>query len=142
LSIYADTSFVVSLYLRQHHSPVAVQRMSSKPDIWLTPLHSAEWLHAIERQVFEKNLSAHQARQLYAQFERDRSTGLWIEVALPESVFAVCCSLARRYTSRLGNRTLDTLHVASALELKATSFWTLDERQSKLAQLVGLSVNS
>ena len=35
-------------------------------------------------------------------------------------------------------RTLDTLHVASALELKAEHFWTFDDRQAKLALAVGL----
>ena len=38
--------------------------------------------------------------------------------------------LARRHVARLGGRTLDTLHVASALELKAKQFWTFDERQA------------
>jgi predicted nucleic acid-binding protein len=40
--------------------------------------------------------------------------------------------------ARLGNRTLDTLHVASALELKAERFWTFDDRQAKLARAAGL----
>jgi len=37
--------------------------------------------------------------------------------------------------------TLDTLHVASALELGAERFWTFDERQAKLARAVGLKVS-
>jgi predicted nucleic acid-binding protein len=35
-------------------------------------------------------------------------------------------------------RTLDSLHVACALELKADRFWTFDERQAKLARARGL----
>jgi len=35
-------------------------------------------------------------------------------------------------------RTLDSLHVACALELKAERFWTFDERQAKLARVEGL----
>jgi hypothetical protein len=31
------------------------------------------------------------------------------------------------------------LHLASALELKASSFWTFDERQARLARAVGLN---
>ncbi len=36
--------------------------------------------------------------------------------------------------------TLDTLHVASALELGAERFWTFDEQQAKLAKAAGLTV--
>jgi predicted nucleic acid-binding protein len=141
LSIYADTSFVVSLYVRDRPSNAAAQRMSSRPNIWLTPLLAAEWIHAIERRLFQKDLSHYDAQQIYADFERNRNLGVWIEVALPESVFSICCDLARRYTARLGNRTLETLHVACALELKATGFWTFDERQARLARSAGLNTD-
>jgi predicted nucleic acid-binding protein len=36
--------------------------------------------------------------------------------------------------------TLDTLHVAAALELKAQRFWKFDERQGKFAKAVGLKL--
>jgi predicted nucleic acid-binding protein len=57
---------------------------------------------------------------------------------MPEQVFDVCADLARRHGSRLGVRTLDSLHVASALQLKAERFWTFDQRQAKLAKAEGL----
>ena len=52
-----------------------------------------------------------------------------------------CVDLARRYGPTLGVRTLDSLHVACALELGADKFWTFDERQAKLAEAVGLDVS-
>jgi predicted nucleic acid-binding protein len=124
--------------MQDRHSNAAVLQMITRPRIWLTPLHSAEWSHAIERQVFQRHLSRRDAQSIYEEFETDRNLGVWLEVALPESAFAVCADLGRQYAARLGNRTLDTLHVASALELEATSFWTFDERQSRLARAVGL----
>jgi len=57
---------------------------------------------------------------------------------MPENALEHCAELARRYASKLGIRTLDTLHVACALELKAIRFWTFDERQAKLARALGL----
>jgi len=49
--------------------------------------------------------------------------------------------MARRHGARLGMRTLDSLHVAAALELGAKSFWTFDERQAKLAAATALQTS-
>ena len=57
---------------------------------------------------------------------------------MPENAFELCADLARRYGPKLGTGTLDSLHVACALELKAERFWTFDERQGKLAKAAGL----
>jgi predicted nucleic acid-binding protein len=138
LSTYADTSFFVSLYIPDVHSPEAERRMASNPAVWLTPFHVAEWTHAVEQQVFRGAASRTEADQSYARFQQHRESGLWAEITLPETVFDVCAQLARRHGAELGLRTLDTLHVASALELKAVHFWTFDERQKKLARTVGL----
>ena len=108
--------------------------------IWLTPLHRAEWTHAIGQHVFQHKITSREAQSVYREFERDLENGVWIEVELPERVFDSCIVLARNRVPRLGVRTLDTLHVASALELKADYFWTFDRRQAKLAEAEGLEV--
>jgi len=138
LSIYADTSFFVSLYLPDRHSAVTEQRMASKPQIWLPPLHIAEWTHALSQHVFRKEISLHEAHQADDELERDRGDGLWLEADLPEAVWKTCTDLARKHGPKLGVRTLDSLLVASALEFAAKAFWTFDEQQAKLAAAVGL----
>lgn len=75
---------------------------------------------------------------MYGDFERDRKAELWLEVDLPATAFEICTELSRIYTPQFGTRTIDTLHVAAALELKAERFWTFDDRQKKLAKAVGL----
>jgi predicted nucleic acid-binding protein len=60
---------------------------------------------------------------------------------MPDHAFEVCADLARRYGFKLGVRTLDSLHVACALELKAERFWTFDERQAKLAKAQGMKIS-
>jgi predicted nucleic acid-binding protein len=83
-------------------------------------------------------MSAADAQQLSRHLERDLTAGLWLEVEMPENVFDICADLARRHGPRLGVRALDSLHVATALQLKAEQFWTFDERQAKLAKAAGL----
>lgn len=138
MNVYVDTSFVVSVYLTDDHSAEARQRMASRPRCWLTPLHHAEWVHAVERHIFLGRLSSREAKQFRLQFDRDRAQGIWLEANFPDLAFEVCAQLARRHAARLGSRTLDALHVACALELKADQFWTFDERQAKLARAAGL----
>ena len=138
MSIYVDTSFLVSVYVNDRHSTDARQRMTTHPTIWLTPFHLAEWAHAVAQHVFLQKMSSAEAQQFYGQMDEDRTAGVWVATELPTRTFEVCAELARRYGPRLGIRTLDSLHVAAALELEATRFWTFDERQAKLAKAVGL----
>jgi predicted nucleic acid-binding protein len=138
LTIYADTSVFVSLYLPDAHSKEAQQHMAQHPRFWLTPLHRAEWTHAIGQHVFQHKITSREAQSVYREFERDREAGVWLEIGLPERAFEACIALARNRVARLGVRTLDTLHVAVALELQAEHFWTFDRRQAKLAEAEGL----
>lgn len=138
--VYADSSFLVSLYLTDRHSPEARQRILLASQMWCTPLHRAEWVHAITQHVFRGELNEMDSALVDRQFRDDEAAGLWENVAMPDHSFDLCADLARRYGAKLGVRTLDSLHVACALELKAEHFWTFDERQGKLARAKGLKV--
>ena len=112
--------------------------MKPKPRVHMTPFHLAEFFHAVAKQVFQGRISSDQAEAAYDDLKRDLTAGTWLETPVPESAFAACADLGRRYGPKLGVRTLDSLHVACALELKAERFWTFDERQAKLAKARGL----
>lgn len=86
-------------------------------------------------------MSSQQAANVHQEFEKDIHGGLWAQTAIPEKAFELCADLARRYGPKLGIRTLDSLHVACALELKTEKFWTFDERQAKLAKAEGLKIS-
>lgn len=141
MKVYADSSFIVSLYLTDQHSLEARVRVCEASSLWLTPLHRAEWAHAVAQNIFRKALKLDEAPQMQGQLEHDKAAGLWTEIAMPETAYDLCADLGRRYGSKIPIRTLDSLHVACALELKAERFWTFDERQAKLAKAVGLKGN-
>lgn len=115
--------------------------MRENAPVYFTPLLAAECSHAIAKQVFYRKLSLADADLIFGTLKRDRVDGLWLETAMPENAFEVCTDLGRRYGPTLGMRTLDTLHVACALELKAERFWTFDERQAKLAKAQGMKIS-
>jgi predicted nucleic acid-binding protein len=141
LKVIVDSSLLVSLYVLDSNSPRAVQRMSAHPEVWLTPLNRSELAHAIQRHVFTGKFNELESRRAWKAFEEDCARGTWSVVSFPENVWRRTIDLAMRHASALGVRTLDSLHVACALELTAERFWTFDERQARLAEAVGLNTN-
>jgi predicted nucleic acid-binding protein len=140
LTIYGDTSFFVSLYVKDAHSTTADQMLRGGERPPITPLHIAEWTHAIAQQVFRRQMTAAEAGQLHRDFDEDCDARIWQTIAVPDTALEVCADLGRRFGPKLGVRTLDSLHVACALQLNTKRFWTFDDRQRKLAKAVGLGI--
>ncbi len=96
------------------------------------------WLHAADR---TKGYSEREADRMIADWEEDVAAG--VNVLVPSDADAVL-RLARtyslQYTARKGHRTLDILHVATAVHLGAKEFLTFDARQRALAKHAGLRV--
>ena len=141
MTVYPDSSFLFSHYLTDHHSEEVDRRLLQHPKVLVTPLHKAELANAIFQWVFRGIISLSQAELAYADFEKDCSGGLWSVTQQPTKTFDLCIDLVRRQAALLGVRTLDTLHVAAALELKADAFWTFDQRQARLAEAEGLATH-
>jgi len=140
MSVYADTSFLVSLYFADAHSASVARVMQPRPTLYLTPLSELELVNALELALFRQLADASAIRAGQAAFRQDVEQGVFSLQPLPATVFAVAASLARRRSARWGTRTLDILHVASALLLHADRFLTFDARQRRLARAVGLRV--
>lgn len=141
MSAYADSSLFVSLYIPDEHSPAARHLFAQHQRLWLTPLHRAELAHAVARRLLQREISTIEVQTLYEKLGRHCDARVWVEVAMPEMAFERCIELAEQHGTRIGMATLDTLHVASALELGAQEFWTFDERQAKLARAAGLKTS-
>jgi predicted nucleic acid-binding protein len=140
LTIYADTSFFVSLYVKDTHSITADQMLRGGERPPITPLHAAEWTHAIVQHVFRRQMTMAEADRLHRDFHDDCVARIWQTISVPETALEVCADLGRRYGPKLGVRTLDSLHIACALELNTKRFWTFDDRQKKLAKAAGLDI--
>lgn len=142
MSVYLDTSVLVRWYILEAGSKVAVAlRAKIKSPIPLSPFHRVEMTAACRLKVFRGELDHIVATQALNDFQTEVEAGLFAPVELG---FAAVCKraelLANVYSDRLGMRTLDVMHVASALELKYREFITADARQGELAKACRLKV--
>jgi predicted nucleic acid-binding protein len=142
LNVCADSSFLSSLYIQDSHLQAARKRLLQKPQVFMTPLNRAELAHSLYFQVFRQRIRMVEAQLAWEAFESDCSNGIWRKVPLPLETWNLAANLAAKHGPALGIRTLDSLHVACALELRADKFWTFDERQAKLAETVGLDTTA
>jgi predicted nucleic acid-binding protein len=141
VSVYADTSFLVSLYVLDANSERAAASMKqAKFPVLLTSLSELELTNAISLRLFRKELAPSKIKVAHALVRKDLTDGVLLVKPLATGIFERAMRMARRRTPQLGTRTLDVLHVASALELKAEMFYTFDRNQEKLAKTEGLLV--
>jgi predicted nucleic acid-binding protein len=143
VSAYADTSFLVSLYVLDANSAGAARAMKRATlPLLLTPLGEVELTNALYLRLFRKELAAGQVHAAQGMFRGDLAEGIFQLKPLSPGVFEKAVLLSRKQTPRLGTRALDVLHVAAALLHKADSFYTFDRNQARLSEAEGLRVNS
>ena len=106
----------------------------------LTSFGELELMNALHLRWYRRELTRSRAKQALALFQHDIVSGVYFLKPLAATVFERALRLSRKQTFRLGTRTLDVLHVASALEFRAKTFYTFDRRQGGLAHACGLTV--
>jgi predicted nucleic acid-binding protein len=141
---YFDTSFITKWYLPEADSAEALRiRARFAPPGMLTHLHRLEIITAWQLKVFRREISSQLVEGAWSHLEQDVADGVWELPAYDlAQVFSRAESLSRQYSSNLGTRSLDVLHVASALVLGAPAFVTADARQARLAKAAGMRVTS
>ncbi len=136
-----DASFLFSLYVLDVNSAAASAKMKRAVlPLLLTDIGKIEVLNAVGLRLFRKELRPAEAKKVYALFREDIEQGVVQIVPLPAAAYQQAEQIVRRHTPLLGTRTLDVLHVAGALALKADAFFTFDQKQATLATAVGLTI--
>lgn len=151
--IYADTIFFTRAYLQLPETNVALAclealRVEEAKLLPVTWLHRMEFVNALQLHVFgsrqagSARVTPEQAAAAYAIFRSDVIAARFLETAqVPindlERQFE---ELSLRHSSKHGFRTYDLLHMSSALLLNCDTFWSFDQKATKLAALEGLKV--
>lgn len=142
MSATADSSLIVALYIPEPGSALADAACNSlPPPVLLSEWHRVEIANAFERAVKKGRITAEQAARLWQDFESDIASGRFEIVAVDqEAILARALALTRKHTAILGTRTLDLIHLATALEIGAADFLSFDNRQKQAAKAEGLKV--
>ncbi len=137
-----DASFLFSLYVLDVNSAAASAKMKRAAlPLLLTDVGKIEILNAVGLRLFRKELRPPEAMKVHGLFREDIEQGVVQIVPLPAAAYRQAEQIARAHTPLLGTRTLDVLHVAGALVLKADAFYTFDKKQARLAAALGLRVS-
>ena len=142
MTVYADSSFLVSVYLMDKHSPDAAKILERLVEpLPFTVLSRYETRNAIHLAVFRKETDRIKHQAALRQIEMDIEAGRLLPITVDwADIYRQAEILADKHTQKLGTRSLDMLHIAIALTLGTTQFLTFDSRQGRLAKEVGLNV--
>ncbi|MGI8603835.1 MAG: type II toxin-antitoxin system VapC family toxin [Verrucomicrobiales bacterium] len=140
--IYIDTSALVALYFPEART-ARVQahlrrRRSALPFTWL---HEIEFTNSLRLKLFRGEATNAAVTATLAAVRADVEIGVFAKApVIWPRVFEGTLRLSAAYSHRLGTRTLDLLHIASACDLGVKEFVTSDLRQADAAEKEGLKV--
>ena len=140
MTAYADTGFLCSLHAPDAHTGRVLAWMKRpRAPLPFTGLHRLEFRNALRLRVFRKEITPEQRELAIQAMLADLAADVFTraEPAWPE-VLLEAERLSAGHSESLGTRSLDILHVASAVVLGARDFLTFDNRQGQLAKATGL----
>ena len=139
---YADTGFLISLYINEATTAtasLAVQNVTES--LPLISLGFLELRNALHLAVFRNQIRESVRRAAWQAIERDIRNGIFTSARVePETLHEKAAELADKHGAITGTRTLDLIHVAAAILLGANQLLSFDHRQRNLAMREGLHV--
>jgi hypothetical protein len=142
--IYVDPSALRSMYLHDDRSPrFCSWRKRVGGSLPITRFGRAELVNSLHLAVHRGLVEAGDAAVAAGDLDADLQEGrLTLVDALWRRTLDLTAVLSAQHTARVGTRSLDVLHIASALVLEMTWFASYDDRQLELARRTGLKTLS
>jgi predicted nucleic acid-binding protein len=142
---YADTSFIVSLYIPEApRSEKAIAYMEEfREALPYTPQHRLEVRNAVRLRVWSKRLTVIDRARAFREIEADLDSELFlIHRSIDHTnAYRHAEKIGATHNESIGARSSDLFHVAVALELGFKRFLTFDQKQLELARSVGLKTD-
>lgn len=142
MSLYFDTSALLKLYTPERETARLSRWLQDQGlPLVFTSLHELELFNSLELKLFRKEISRSDVEKSSKDIRGDVGRGVYFRPPISwNEVFTVSVGLSHSHTATEGYRSLDILHVASALVLNCSHFVTYDNPQLRLARRSGLNV--
>ena len=142
--IFWDTSSLLKLYAREPDSDAYLELLRNVAEpIAVSELAIVELHYALWRKEMNDELKSGAAARLLKKFRSDIGQGRVIVIPSGSTLTEKAVEVGRTCNRRkppVFLRTLDGLHLATAITAKATGVVTTDQRMRAAAQLLGLSL--
>ena len=141
-SIYVDPSALLKLYLKEPESrAMTAWRAKVGDPLPVTHHGRVELTNCIALAAYRGIITGDAHDAALAALDDDFAQGRYKMMdVLWRATLKRAGDLSREHTPSIGCRSLDVLHVASAIELELKHFATFDVRQQQLARAAGLKL--
>ena len=141
-SIYVDPSALLKLYLKEPESRAMAEWRKKVGDPLIVTHHGrVELINGIGLAAYRGIITDEIHDAAMAALDDDFAQGRYKQGdVLWRATLKRAADLSRKHTRSIGCRSLDILHIASALEHEFKHFATFDVRQQQLARAVGLKI--
>ena len=138
-----DTSFLLSAFLKDsNHARARQLLLAADEPVMLSQLNLLEFQTSIYRMIGSRFLTESGGLAVIDEFCVKVKDSEFVEARPSDSaVWERALQFSVRYSLRFQLCSLDVWQVAFAVEMGVVEFWSFDDRQRKLAEAVGLTIN-
>jgi len=137
--IYLDTSYIVKAYINEPGSEEVLRELRGKTGLVSSQLARLEFTSALMRQRREKSLTKAACIKALELLESDTREQIWQWFPIDNEIASLAQELLAHPQSFGLLRTLDAIHIATALSVRSETLYTHDKRMLEAAKLNGLT---
>ena len=126
--IYLDSAYIAKFYLTEADSPRVKSLAENEGRVCCSIIGRVEVAQVFHCKFREGHINKADTRALFAQFESDCITGLWIWLPLTEDLIAETVIAFRRLQHAMPLRTADAIHLTTAKQHGIAVIYTNDQR--------------
>lgn len=136
MKVFIDSSALVKRYIEEPGSDRVGELIGKAKEVAVCIVCVTEVLSACNRLVREKKINSEQYEWIKKEFLLDMGECIMIDITNEVIIRSIQC------LEKGALRSLDALHVASAIEYKCGLFVTADQRQMNIAGAMKLKVEA